>query len=389
MSLNFKCEFCKVAYYCKWKLNGHKRQCTKRKEQLAGNAYEINIANKLANEIYEEQLLYANQMSTMLEEEIEDDIITDLNDIDICHPSFIDAYQNATNAYITRQRDYFNSEDLVNLEAGFTKNLTGLRSKANIRTYLEICEFCSNCHGLSISECDLLVELIRRVSYINGYEIPVPSKYYTIHDKIFKALRNKSIRIVKTYYEHCKELFGSKNNLEKIPAVVTDILDMISQMFIDPAIYPYLHFDYEESKIYKNVEIKGKRKRIEDVVYSEFYNSEFFKRAEEKIRDQWGPVKIVPVFIGIDATNLNQSGSINATPVYLSLGNMEINLLRSHNGIELCGYLPVSLASKAKQRSALSNNGIQFETNQDDCIKLHSRWLEQEFLHDLLAPIRW
>jgi len=93
--------------------------------------------------------------------------------------------------------------------------------------------------------------------------------------------------------------------------------------------------------------------------------------------------------LGIDATNLNQSGSTNATPVYISLGNLNIEKLQSHIGIELCGYLPVSLASKANQRSALLANGIKFDSKQEECMKIHSRWLEQEFLNDICEPIRW
>jgi len=50
---------------------------------------------------------------------------------------------------------------------------------------------------------------------------------------------------------------------------------------------------------------------------------------------------------------------VKTTPVCLSLGNMSNDILRCHNGIELCGYIPVSLASKAKKRSALEITGIK------------------------------
>ena len=387
------CKFClEIEFDSKWKLYGHIGHCKKRKEQLAAKAFDLDLANNLVNEILQEEYVNDDQLNInsdeiQLEINMEEDLY--VNSTDISDPSFIEAYSKATNAYIIRQKEWFNHEELENLQAGFTKNIIGLREKANIRVYLEICEFVNMCHGLSISECDQLLELIRRVSYINGSEIPVPAKYYTIHDKIFKSLKNKSMRILKTYYNHCESLYGKNNNLGKIPAVVTDILEVVAQMFIDPDIYPNLHLEYEESKMVKFEIIDNKRRRLEDVVYSEFYNSEFFKKAENKMREEWGPCKIVPIFLGIDATNLNQSGSINATPVYLSLGNMDIDMLRSHQGIELCGYMPVSLASKHKQRSALEANGIHYEVNHDDCIKLHSRWLEQEFLNDLLEPIRW
>jgi len=390
MSVYYICEFCcKREFDDKWKLNGHKARCLRRKEIIAANAFNVTFANNVANEIFQEDNINATHFPTEYNEDLVENINPLWNDTEISDPSFIAAYRTATNAYLDRQKDLFNIEELQELEAGFTKNINGLRTKANIRIYLEICEFVSNCHGLSISECDALLELIRRVSFINGSEIPIPAKYYSIHDRIFQALHDKSIKIVKTHYQHCESLYGKNNNLGKIPAVVTNILEIITCMFIDPEIYPFLHLDYEESKVYKTEIIGNKRQRTVDVVYGEFYNSEFFKRSESEIREQWGPCKIVPVFFGIDATNLNQSGSINATPVYLSLGNMDIDMLRSHVGIELCGYMPVSLASKAKQRCALEANGIKHETNWDDCIKIHSRWLEQEFLNDICAPIRW
>ena len=392
MSDIFTCEFCyQVEYNCKWQLGGHLRHCTKRKEYLAENAFSVATANTVVNEIILEQFTNEKNGSCDVAEETFDDYMQDVPENDLTNQSFIEAYLTATNAYLERQKDYFNLEELQALQSGFTKNLDGLRKHADIRIYLEICEFISNCHGLSIRECDELLELIRRISFINGSEIPLPQKYYTIHDKIFKAVNEKSFRIIKTHYMHCEDLYGEANELGKIPAVVTDILDLISKMFVDPEIYPFLHLEYEETKLFRFETINGKRKRTVDDVYGEFYNSEFFKNTEQEVRKQWGlqNIKIVPVFLGIDATNLNQSGSVNATPVYLSLGNMSIDMLRSHIGIELCGYMPVSLASKAKQRSALALNGIQYQTNQDECIKIHSRWLEQESLNDFLTPIRW
>ena len=219
------CNFClQKEFNCKSKLYGHYARCNNRKEQLAANAFDLDLANNLVNEILQEEYVNDNQLNInsdeiQLEINMEEELY--LNNTELSDPSFIEAYSKATNAYIIRQKEWFNHEELGNLQAGFTKNIIGLREKANIIVYLEICEFVNMCHGLSISECDQLLELIRRVSYINGSEIPVPAKYYTIHDKIFKSLKNKSMRILKTYYNHCDTLFGTKNNLGKIPAVVT------------------------------------------------------------------------------------------------------------------------------------------------------------------------
>ena len=78
---------------------------------------------------------------------------------------------------------------------------------------------------------------------------------------------------------------------------------------------------------------------------------------------------------------------VKTTPVYLSLGNMSTDMLRSHNGIELCGYMPVSLASKAKQRRAK-----RFRTYWNK-IWNKSRWmLEVSFWMAwarILVSVRW
>ena len=261
MIRSYICEYCKeVEFNCNYKLAGHKRWCRKRKEIIATQAFDITIANNYVNEEYIKANYENIEDTESNNENIDDtesynenleDTSALLQNTEITDSSFIEAYEKATNAYIMRQKVFLNVDELVNLEAGFTKNIEGLRNKADIRIYIEICECVSNCHGLSISECDELLELIRRVSYINGLEIPIPAKYYTIHDKIFKALSNKSIRIIKTHYDHCQALFGNKNKLGKIPAVVTDILDMISYMLVDPEIYPFLHLEYEEAIFYQ------------------------------------------------------------------------------------------------------------------------------------------
>jgi len=49
---------------------------------------------------------------------------------DLKSVAFIDAYQEASNAYLLRQKDLVSLDELLALEAGFTKTLDGLRSHA-------------------------------------------------------------------------------------------------------------------------------------------------------------------------------------------------------------------------------------------------------------------
>jgi len=370
----YSCEYCdSKSFDNRYSLGGHYRHCVQRKEKILANAYAVDIANLEANNYEEDNFDHPH--------------FNNDNALDLNGDEFVRAYENATNAYIISQMDYLDHEELSLIASGFTEMINNVRSSADIRVYLEICEFVSNCHGLSLRECDELLHVIRRVSVINGSEIPLPQKYSTIHDKILKAVKNKTYRIVKTHYEYSEELFGVNNNLGKIPAVVADILDIVSKMLVDNDIYPTLHLNYSEKVLVNEEVVGGKRVLTEDIVYGEFRQSQFFKEAEINVQHQWGKnVKILPVFIGIDATT---SGNLTATPMYLSLGNMDIDTLRSHAGCELCGYMPMSLISKATMYDALHKNHIRGQTAKEECIALHSRWLEQECLNDLFEPIRW
>ena len=344
MLKNLECKYCQVKFFNnRHQLGGHLRHCATRKQVLLTNIFDTQVANDLTN----------HEMINL-----------------------------------QRQKDILNHDELANLEAGFTKTIGSIRAEANIRIYLEICEFVTGCHGISSTECDDLINLVRRISHINGHEIPLPQKYATIHSRIIRAVNTKKYSIKKTFYMHNTDIFGINNKLGKIPAVVTDIMDVIASMLVDEDIYPNLTFEYSEKTITKISYHGKKRHKTIDVIYGEFYNSEFFKLCEQEVKQNWGPsVKPLVIFLGIDATNL--TSSLSATPMYLSLGNMNIASLRSHHGSELCGFLPVSLASKARQMQCLLENGIKTLKAQEECITLHSKWLEQECLNDILEPVRW
>ena len=373
------CSFCNTkSFDNKYQLGGHLRHCLDRKQHLIETCYSLETGNDIIN--FEFEYL----------PEVQEELSTDITDFasDIIKEKVIIAYGKATNAYLERQREILNTDEIAFLNAGFNKTISDIRAKANIRIYMEICEFVSKCHGLSITESDELINLVRRISYINGMEIPLPAKYNTIHNRIVSAVNQKRYRVTKTYYEHNKEMFGENNDLGKVPCVVTDILDVIAQMLVDEDVYPYLNFEYIE-KTQICYEYNGKKRiKTMDIVYSEFYNSEFFLNSQNEIHRNWGEnVKPLHVFLGIDATNL--TSSLSATPIYLSLGNMNIDNLQTYNGSELIGYMPVSLASKARQMQCLQKNGISSIKAQEDCMSMHARWLDQECLNDILGPIRW
>jgi len=152
----YSCEYCdSKSFDNRYSLGGHYRHCVQRKEKILENAYAVDIANLEANNYEEDNFDHPHSNND--------------NALDLNGDEFVRAYENATNAYIISQMDYLDHEELSLIASGFTEMINNVRSSADIRVYLEICEFVSNCHGLSLRECDELLHVIRRVSLTNGY----------------------------------------------------------------------------------------------------------------------------------------------------------------------------------------------------------------------------
>ena len=101
------------------------------------------------------------------------------------------------------------------------------------------------------------------------------------------------------------------------------------------------HVEYEEKMVVYEKRIGPKKFKVTDTAYSEFYNSQWFKMAEDKIRREWGPVNICCTLLHLDETQLSTNRGVNSTPCYLSVINFDSDTLRSKDGITLYGYSPV------------------------------------------------
>jgi hypothetical protein len=206
------------------------------------------------------------------------------------------------------------------------------------------------------------------------------------------AIRVKEIRILRNKYEHSEEIFGVRHNLPSIDAVVTDIVEIACSMMLDESLMgennQNFHTKYVENEIMYETRIGTKRYRVNDTVYGDFYHSEWFKMAEDKVRREWGSeVNVVGCLLHLDETQMSTNRGMNSTPCYLSILNFDSDTLRKKDGIMLCGYCPVSKVSKATLQSKLEKRGVRSRDKQSSCIKMHYRWLQQQFFRDMLTPI--
>ena len=205
------------------------------------------------------------------------------------------------------------------------------------------------------------------------------------------VLRMKEIRILRNKYPHAEEIFGPNHNLPDTNAVVTDFVEVACSMLVDPNLMGEgncnFHVEYEEKVVVYEQRIGRKKFKVTDTVYSEFYNSQWFKMAQDKIRREWGSVNICCILLHLDETQLSTNRGVNSTPCYLTVLNFDSEIVRSKDGITLCGYSPVSNVTKATMQSKLERMGVTSRDKQALCMKVHSRWLQQQFLRDLLNPI--
>jgi len=113
-------------------------------------------------------------------------------------------------AYLAHQREFLTMEDIAELESGFVRLTTpGKRIQGDMRVYLELCKFVALCRSLSGNEADDLIKLIKKISRLNGAEIPLPQTYRDLHKNVMHALLRNKIPILQTEFDLPSEIFGA------------------------------------------------------------------------------------------------------------------------------------------------------------------------------------
>jgi hypothetical protein len=247
-------------------------------------------------------------------EELQDDELQiDLND-----DAFADTFAYLSEEFISAQKKYLSEESIQNLHAGRVRLLSGDFGVADIRCYLEIAQYVSRCVALSAANASLLLLLIKRVSYINGSEIPLPQKYETLRDNILSSMEGKKAYILRVEFKLPTELYGN-SALSASPciSVMSPMMDILKRYLLDDSIVGINceNFVPTARKEYRN----GQR------VFSDWTTGIYFEQYEKFVHDRWGDDTIVLlILMAADKCTTNRHGSESAYPAYMGLGPLEL-----------------------------------------------------------------
>lgn len=138
-----------------------------------------------------------------------------------------------------------------------------------------------------------------------GHEIALPQKYTTISERILSSIKHKEFKILKCKWPHSVEMFGVDHRLPDIQGVTTDCVEVILSTLLDSELVginnEFFHGKYEEISTSYHTTIGSKRYKVTDRVYVNFYNSDWFKWAENRVHREWGPpVNVMVVFFHLD-----------------------------------------------------------------------------------------
>jgi hypothetical protein len=185
-------------------LKGHLAYCKKRNVIL--NNSELN-----SNENYDEI----------------DDPILDLNDA-------LPIFDELSNEFLKKQNLRLSEWGLDNIMIGHCALTTGERRIGNLRIYLLIAKFVTHCFGMSGEDAKDLVLLLKLVSHINGKEIPMPSKYITIQNRLLSSLNFLKISLEVFKLEMPASLFTETivRQMPKAEGVISNILDIAGIQYI-------------------------------------------------------------------------------------------------------------------------------------------------------------
>jgi hypothetical protein len=285
------CPYCKnPKYNSGQKIGGHIRWCPERPPQVQ----EMYTPEELADENLE---------------------------IDITDDAFIDTFAYLSQEFISSQKEYLSEECITQLQAGRVRLLSGDYKVANIRIYLEIARFVSTCVSLSGSNATELIMLMKRISYINGLEIPLSQKYETLRNNILATMEGRRAEILRVEYPLPRELYGdSASRSPPCISVMSPLLDMLKRYLLDDSIVG------ENGENF--VAFGRKEFRNGERIFSDWTTGDYFLQYQEFVHARWGDDCIVLlILMSADKTNTNKHGSEQAYPAYFGLGNLQLLIL--------------------------------------------------------------
>lgn len=122
-------------------------------------------------------------------------------------------------------------------------------------------------------------------------------------------------------------------------------------------------------------------------VFSNVNTGEFFRKAEINVRLKWPTCNVLLFRLHTDKSHVDRTGAIKLWPCYLSIGNFNTKILSCPSSLSLVGYVPMLEISDSTLDIHLNRSGIVTESARKDAKKMLRKYLEQEYLKEVLAPL--
>jgi hypothetical protein len=120
----------------------------------------------------------------------------------------IDLITDAAKRYLGRQEGRLCLADLNTLKSGYVSLINGKRDKPDVDTYLRICKFVSSCHKMSGEDADEMILFLKRVTHINGKELPIPKSFRKVQCHLTSRLKRYRVPIIADQFDLPAEIFG-------------------------------------------------------------------------------------------------------------------------------------------------------------------------------------
>jgi len=290
------CPFCKnEKFNTPQKIGGHLRYCSKKPAEV--------ISSKTT----------AVEVDVVLESDYDMEFTED----------FHDNFAYLSGEFIDSQRKFLSEDTIIALTAGRVKLLDNTYAQGNIYIYLQVAEYISWCNTLSEEKATKMIQLIKRISHINGLEIPLPAKFETIRANLLGSMLSKKSKIERVDFPLPTEIFGNQAVGKPVcVSAMCPLFEMLKRNLLDDSIVGENgeFFSLTSRQVYND---RGER------VFSDWNTGLYFEEYERWIREYFNDesVVLILILISTDKTNLNKSGSEQAWPGYLGLGMKSIQLI--------------------------------------------------------------
>ena len=102
-----------------------------------------------------------------------------------------DEMTEAINCYLSHQEKSLTLEAVKVLQTGYVNLLNGTRGLPDLEVYLRLCHFIAECTKISNEEADAMIRLVKKITHLNGKEVPVAKSFKKLHASVMKEIGNR------------------------------------------------------------------------------------------------------------------------------------------------------------------------------------------------------